>query len=133
MPTRREVVEQFVPSSPLAVHLGIAIDRLEQDAAELVMPFADHNVTIGDVIHGGAISALADTACMAAAWSDDGEAGAGGSTISLSLDFAAPAASTDLRARAEVYRRGRTSFCTVTVTDGAGEIVASGLATYRFA
>jgi uncharacterized protein (TIGR00369 family) len=132
MPTRREVVEQFVPHSPLARHLGIGIDTLEPDAAELVMPFADHNVTIGDVVHGGAISALADTACMAAAWSDDGEAGPGGSTISLSLDFAAPAAKTDLRARAEVYRRGRTCFCTVTVTDEAGAVVANGLATYRF-
>jgi uncharacterized protein (TIGR00369 family) len=133
MPTRREVVEQFVPSSPLAVHLGIAIDRLEQDVAELVMPFAEHNVTIGDVVHGGAVSALADTACMAAAWADDGEAGPGGSTISLSLDFAAPAAKTDLRARAEVYRRGRTCFCTVAVTGEGGAIVAKGLATYRFA
>jgi uncharacterized protein (TIGR00369 family) len=133
MATRREVVEQFVPVSPLAAHLGIRIESLEPDAAELVMPFAEHNVTIGDVIHGGAISALADTAAMAAAWSDDGEAGPGGSTISLSLDFAAPAARTDLRARGEVYRRGRTCFCTVTVTGEDGTVVANGLATYRFA
>ena len=133
MATRREVVAQFIPHSPLARHLGIRIEAIETDAAVLVLPFAEHNVTIGGVVHGGAISALADTACMAAAWSDDGEAGPGGSTISLSLDFAAPAAKTDLRARAEVYRRGRTCFCTVTVTDEAGAIVANGLATYRFA
>ena len=133
MPTRREVVAQFIPNSPLVQHLGIRVERLEQDVAELVLPFAEHNITIGEVVHGGAISALADTACMAAAWSDGEEAGPGGSTISLSLDFAAPAEKTDLRARAEVYRRGRTSFCTVTVTDEAGAVVARGLATYRFA
>ena len=132
MPTRREVVAQFIPSSPLVRHLGIRVERLEPDVAELVLPFAEHNVTIGDVVHGGAVSALADTACMAAAWSDDGEAGPGGSTISLSIDFAAPAAKTDLRARAEVYRRGRTCFCTVTVRDDGDGVVASGLATYRF-
>ena len=132
MPTRRDVVAQFVPSSPLAVHLGIRIQSLDPDAAVLVLPFADHNVTIGDVIHGGAISALADTAIMAAAWSSDEDAGPGGSTISLSIDFAAPASNTDLRARAEVYRRGRTCFCTVTVTADDGSIVASGLGTYRF-
>ena len=132
MATRREVVEQFIPNSPLAKHLGIEIGHLGTDEAELVLPFADHNITIGDVVHGGAIAALADTACMAAAWSSDEEAGAGGSTISLALDFAAPASKTDLRARAEVYRRGGTSFCTVTVVDEAGAVVAKGLATYRF-
>lgn len=133
MATRREVVAQFIPNSPLAKHLGIEVERLDPDAAVLCLPFAEHNVTIGGVIHGGAISALADTACMAAAWSDDEEAGPGGSTISLSIDFAAPASATDLHARAEVYRRGRTCFCTVTVTDDARTVVASGLATYRFA
>jgi uncharacterized protein (TIGR00369 family) len=131
--TRREVVAQFIPHSPLARHLGIEIERLEPDVAVLGLPFAEHNVTIGGVIHGGAISALADTACMAAAWSDDEEAGPGGSTISLSVDFAAPATETALHARADVYRRGRTCFCTVAVTDDAGTVVASGLATYRFA
>ena len=133
MPTRREVVAEFIPNSPLAKHLGIRIERLDEpDAAELVLPFAAHNITIGEVVHGGAISALADTAIMAASWSSDEEAGAGGSTISLSIDFAAPAAKTDLRARAEVYRRGRTCFCTVTVTADEGTVVASGLGTYRF-
>ena len=134
MATRREVVAQFIPSSPLARHLGIRVERLaEPDVAELVLPFAEHNTTIGDVVHGGAISALADTAIMAAAWSSEEEAGPGGSTISLAIDFAAPAEKTDLRARAAVYRRGRTCFCTVTVTDEAGAVVANGLATYRFA
>ena len=133
MATRRDVVAQFIPNSPLAKLLGIRVEHLGTDVAELVLPFAEHNITIGEVVHGGAICALADTACMAAAWSDDGEAGPGGSTISLSMDFAAPTSKTDLRARAEVYRRGRTSFCTVTVTDDAGAIVASGLAAYRFA
>ena len=133
MATRREVVAQFIPNSPLAKHLGIRVERLDEpDAAELVLPFADHNITIGEVVHGGAISALADTAIMAASWSSDEDAGPGGSTISLSIDFAAPAAKTDLRARAEVYRRGRTCFCTVTVTADDGTVVASGLGTYRF-
>ena len=134
MPTRREVVEQFIPHSPLVGHLGIRVERLEQDRAELVLPFAEHNVTIGDVVHGGAISALIDTAGMAAAWSDDGEAGASGATISLSVDFAAPAAKTDVLAVAEVYRRGRsTCFVSVTATDEAGAVVAKGLVTHRFA
>jgi uncharacterized protein (TIGR00369 family) len=134
-PTRREMVRGFVPQQPLADHLGIELTSIDDDdVAVLTMPFASHNVTIGDVVHGGAISALIDTAGMAAAWANDEPAGAGGGTISLNVDFAAPARNTALTARAEAYRRGRkTCFCAVTVTDEAGDVVAKGLMTHRYA
>ena len=62
------------------------------------------------------------------------EAGAGGGTISLSVDFAAPARSTGLRARAEVVRRGgRICFCEVTVAGDDGTVVAKGLMTHNYA
>jgi uncharacterized protein (TIGR00369 family) len=133
-PTRRQVVNEFVPRSPLAAHLGLRLEALHDDAAVLVLPFAEHNVTIGDVVHGGAIAALIDTAGMAAAWANDEPAGPGGGTIGLSVDFAAPAAATDLTARATAYRRGRsTCFCDVTVTDANDAVVAKGLVTHRYA
>ena len=132
--TRREVVAGFIPASPLVRTLGIEVAELGTDVAELVLPFRAENVTIGDVVHGGAISALIDTAGMAAAWANDDEAGAGGGTISLSVDFAAPARSTGLRARAEVVRRGgRICFCEVTVTGDDGTVVAKGLMTHNYA
>ena len=134
MPTRRDVVAQFIPSSPLVGRLGIEVAALGDDEAELVLPFDPQNATVGDVVHGGAIAALIDTAGMAAAWSDDAEAGAGGGTISLSVDFAAPARGTDLRAHATVVRRGgRICFCEVTVTGGDGKPVAKGLVTHNYA
>jgi uncharacterized protein (TIGR00369 family) len=133
--TRRELVRGFVPQQPLAAHLGIVIEAIdEDDVAVLRMPFAAHNVTIGDVVHGGAIGALIDTAGMAAAWANDEPAGAGGGTISLNVDYAAPARATDLTARAVAYRRGGTTcFCEVTVTDAGGQVVAKGLMTHRYA
>jgi uncharacterized protein (TIGR00369 family) len=115
-------------------HLGIRLKELGEDRAELVLPWSEPLATIGDVVHGGAISTLVDTAAMAAAWSDDEPPAAlSGSTVSLTVDFVAPAQGVDLLASAEVVRRGgRLCFLDVTVTDPAGGVVAKGLATYRF-
>lgn len=135
-PTRRAIVADFVPGSPLVRRLGMRLDRLEHDVAELVLPFDPQNATIGDVVHGGAIAALVDTAGMAAAWADETVPDApAGATVSMSVDYVAAARGADLRARAEVVRRGR-SLCFVEVTvrdrDGAGDVVAKGLVTHRF-
>src|SRR3954447_11809449 len=102
--------------------------------AVLELPFKAELATIGEVVHGGAIGALIDTAAMAAAWASDEEpASVAGSTVSLSVNFASAANGVDLRAEARVARRGgRLSFCEVTVTDPDGTMVAHGIATYRF-
>jgi acyl-coenzyme A thioesterase PaaI-like protein len=42
---------------------------MEPDRAVLWMPLADSLPTLGDVVNGGAISSLVDTAAAAAAWS----------------------------------------------------------------
>jgi uncharacterized protein (TIGR00369 family) len=133
-PTRREIIEAFIPSSPHAAKLGIEVVSLGSDEAVLALPFKPDLATIGEVVHGGAISALIDTAAMAAAWAtDEVPESVAGSTVSLSVNFAAAASAVDLRAEACVARRGgRLSFCEVTVTDPEGGVVAHGIATYRF-
>jgi uncharacterized protein (TIGR00369 family) len=134
MPTRREIIEQFIPNSPHAVQLGIEVASLGTDVAVLELPFKPELATIGEVVHGGAISALIDTAAMAAAWAtDEAPENAAGSTVSLSVNFASAASGVDLQAAARVVKRGgRLSFCEVTVTDPDGTVVAQGIATYRF-
>ena len=134
MPTRREIIEAFVPQSPFAQKNGIRIAHIETDRAELVMPFDESLATMADVVHGGAVATLADTAAMAAAWSDDVEPEAlAGATVALSIDYVAAARGSDLTARAEVVRRGRSlCFLDVTVSDAGGEVVAKAIATYRF-
>jgi uncharacterized protein (TIGR00369 family) len=135
MTTRAELVEAFIPQSPFVGHLGMRLAALEQDRAELVLPFGEELVTIGDVVHGGAIATLIDTAGMAAAWADGTDPGdRAGSTIGMSVDFVAAARGQDLTAEARVVRRGQSlCFCEVDVTDEDGEVVAKGLVTHRFA
>ena len=101
----------------------------------MVLPFGEEVVTIGDVVHGGAIATLIDTAGMAAAWADRSEPGeAAGSTIGLSVDFVSAARAEDVTAEATVIRRGRAfCFCEVEATGEAGQVVAKGLVTHRFA
>jgi uncharacterized protein (TIGR00369 family) len=98
-----------------------------------VLPFAPSLPTLGDVVHGGAISALADTAATVVAWAgvdDPGEAR--GATVALTVEFLAPARGRDLTAAARVLRRGRTlCFSEVDVTEPDGRLVAKALATYR--
>jgi uncharacterized protein (TIGR00369 family) len=133
-PTRAEIMRSFVPASPFAKELGIELVDLGEDRAELRLPWSPRLATLGDVVHGGAIAALLDTAGMAAAWSDDvvPEKPAG-ATVSMSVSFAAAAVASDLTAHASVVRRGRSlCFCEVTVSDADGNVVAHGSMVHRY-
>jgi uncharacterized protein (TIGR00369 family) len=135
--TRRELIRDFIPASPLVRHLGMELRTLEQDLAELFLPYRPELATFGDVVHGGAIATLIDTTAMAAAWADDEEVqpNATGSTVSMTVDYVDAARGGDLLATGKPVRRGRSiCFCEVTVTEPPGErVVARGSAVYRFA
>ena len=89
--------------------------------------------TVGDIVHGGAISALIDTAATAAAWSGaDLAANPRGTTIALSVNFIAAARGQDITAEARVIQRGRTiTVCEVSVDGSDGKRVANALITYK--
>jgi uncharacterized protein (TIGR00369 family) len=131
--TRKQLVEAFISHSPHAVALGISIEPISDDRAVLVMPFRPELATMGDIVHGGAISTLIDTAATVAAWAvDEVPESPAGSTVSLSVSFASAAQATDLRAEAVVLRRGRQlSSIDVRATDSEGAYVAHGIATYK--
>jgi uncharacterized protein (TIGR00369 family) len=133
-PTRREIIEAFIPNSPHAAELGIRVISIGSDEAVLELPYKPALATIGNVVHGGAVGALIDTAAMAAAWAtDEVPENPAGSTVALSVNSAAAADGVDLRAEGRVASRGgRLSFCEVRVTDPQGAVVAHGIATYRF-
>jgi uncharacterized protein (TIGR00369 family) len=132
--TRRALVAAFVPRSPLVRHLGIVLDALEDDLARLRLPYDRALATMGDVVHGGAIAALLDTAGMAAAWANDDEVEApAGSTVSLTVDYLAPVRGADIVATARALRRGRTlCFCEVDAEDTDGRLVAKALMTHKY-
>ncbi|MDX6632524.1 MAG: hypothetical protein QOG26_529, partial [Solirubrobacterales bacterium] len=122
------LMREFLAHSPFARELGLALDSIEADRAELVLPFREGLATYADVVHGGAICALVDVAATAAAWSDiEPSASPQGATVGLTVDFLRAARGVDLRARARVVRRGRQlCFCDVEVIRPDEELVAKG-------
>jgi uncharacterized protein (TIGR00369 family) len=131
-PAGAGIMREFIPASPFARHLGIEIESLETDRARLRLPFTEAVATMGDLVHGGAVSTLVDTAAMAASWcTEDVPESLRGTTVGLTVDFVS-AGRGDIVADARVLRRGRSlCFCDVEVFDGDGRLIAKGLVTYK--
>jgi len=128
-----ELMHQFLPASRFVGALDLRLEEIGEGTASLRMPFDAERTTYGDVVHGGAIAALVDTAAMVTAW-----AGAPlpeqmrGATVSLSLEYVDSARAEALLAAGRVIRRGRSlCFCEIDVTGEDGRTVAKALATYK--
>jgi uncharacterized protein (TIGR00369 family) len=124
----------WLESSPFVAQLGIRLEEMEPDRAVLALPFSDTLATLGDVVHGGAISSLVDTAAAAAAWSGaDVPDSPRASTVGLTVDFLAPARGQGMVADARVARRTGSGlcFCEVNVTADDSRQLALALVTYQ--
>lgn len=126
-------IRQWFDMSPFNKHLGLRLTKLERDRAEIVLPFAPTLPTLGDVVHGGAISTLADTAATVVSWAGvETPSDRGGATVALTVEFLTAARGRDLTATARTLRRGRSiCFSEVDVTEPDGTLVAKALATYK--
>jgi uncharacterized protein (TIGR00369 family) len=130
---RRDVIRQFVPSSPLVQHLGLRLETVGDDEATMTLPFRPELATMDDIVHGGVIASLIDTAGMASCWAADEEPESlQGSTVTLNVNYLAAARGQDLTAHAVVVRRGRSMvFSEVKVTEPGGRLVATGSVVQR--
>ncbi len=131
--TGADFIRRFFPTSPYVAHLGMQLTEVQPGVATLTLPFANSLVTIGTVVHGGAIASLIDTAAMVAAWSDvEVPAKARGTTVNLTVAYLTAAEKEDLQAVARVLRRGRNLvYLDVEVKGASGSVVAKGLVTYK--
>jgi uncharacterized protein (TIGR00369 family) len=120
---------------PFSAALRLKIEARGDGEATVRMPFAESILNAGgsDVpIHGGAVAALADFAACAAVWTMPGTRSS--ATISMTVNYAAPAVRTDLVARARVRRGGkRIASIAVEIRDQRGELIADALVTYKIA
>jgi uncharacterized protein (TIGR00369 family) len=127
------IVRGAIADSPLGKLLGIVVETVEVDRVRVRLPFRTEVTTVGDIVHGGSIAALIDTAATAAAWSGaDLDKNPRGTTIALTVNFLAAARGEDIFANAHVMQRGRTiTVCEVRVETKDGRAVASALVTYK--
>jgi uncharacterized protein (TIGR00369 family) len=117
--------------------LGGVLRMLVEEAAEghcIVRMPTDGDVQNGTGrVHGGAITALIDSAATAAAWAyKDLGRNPRGTTVSLTCNFLDAGKTADLIADARVTRRGRsTVFVEINVSDTDDRAIAQGLVTYK--
>jgi uncharacterized protein (TIGR00369 family) len=133
MSSAEEIVRTVIVSAPFGQLLGLVAERVEPDRVSVRLPFRPQLTTVGDVVHGGAISALIDVAATAAVWAGaDVTQQRRGATAAITVTYLAPGTGQDLVATAEVIRRGRSlCVCDVTVDGAKGERVARALVTYK--
>lgn len=133
MTANEEIVRKVIVESAYGALLGVRIELVEPDRVRVRLPFRAEIVTVGDVIHGGAIASLVDIAATAAVWSAaDLETSTRGTTVGFTVNFLSAARAQDVLAVARVIRRGRTlSTCDVEVSGLDGTAVARALVTYK--
>jgi uncharacterized protein (TIGR00369 family) len=126
-------VRQRIVRGPFGVHMDFIVDELAEDRCVLRLPIRNEITNAGGIIHGGATSALVDTAATAAAWAtpranNDGR----GTTVGFAINFLAPGRDADLIAEAAALQRGgNLTIVDVMVRDSAGSNIAKAQVTYK--
>jgi len=114
--------------------VGIEIVEAEPGRTVNRVLLQEHHLNYNDVVHGGVISSLIDSAAGGAVRSlrEAKEIAARPhATSDLHVTYLAPATGTELRAEARVIKAGRTAvFTEVEVTDDRGRPVARGMVTF---
>lgn len=100
-----KVMEELVPFNRF---LGMRCEVVREGFVRITIPFRDE--LVGDpmrpALHGGVLSALADTAGGMAVWTGLSDARGRVSTIDLRVDYLRPARLTTLSCDATVVRQG---------------------------
>lgn len=120
IPKKAILAEQFISAIPHCKALGMKLCEIGDGVAVMELPY-DLRI-VGDpetgVLHGGAVSALMDTCCGAAAMSHPSSP-AGTATIDLRIDYMRAATpGQNIRTRAECYHITRSvAFVRAVATD----------------
>ncbi len=117
---KAKLAEQFISAIPHCNALNMRVTHIGEGVAEMELPYDAR--LVGDpetgVLHGGAVSALMDTCCGAAAMCHPSSP-SGTATIDLRIDYMRAATpGQDIRTRAECYHITRSvAFVRATAVD----------------
>ncbi len=119
-------------AEPFFTVLGLQIDEVRPDFCRMRLPFHPGLRTEGEVVHGGAIASLVDSAGVVAVWSNVPSGVTRGATASMTVNYLAAAEGVDLTADAHVIRRGRSVvFVDIDVVSASGGRIAKGALIYK--
>jgi len=132
----RDLTEELraIYSGRYWAHMGIEFIDVGEGAAESRIQLRDHHFNYNDVVHGGVISGLIDSAAGLAVRSlrtPEEIAERPHATSDLHVTYLGPATGTELVAKARVLKAGRTAiFTSVEVFDDRQRMVARGSVTF---
>lgn len=125
-----ELVRRRMKRSRLSVLLGFIPESLGKGRAVLRMDVKERHRQIHDVVHGGVLAALADTAAAIAAYTAVPE-GTEIVTIELKINYLIPVPRGRIRAEATVLRAGRNFVVAeCEIRTQKGELAAKSLLTF---
>jgi uncharacterized protein (TIGR00369 family) len=126
---------QQLADGPFSALLGVVVETAMRGEVRVRLPFDARLLNYGppDVpIHGGAIASLADFAACAAVWTLSETRRS--ATISMTVNYTAPAIQSELLAVATVRRSGkRVASIAVEIRDRHDSLIADALVTYKIA
>jgi uncharacterized protein (TIGR00369 family) len=114
--------------------MGYRLQQWREDEAVLEMDIGSRHLNRSEVVHGGVLVSLIDTACgFAGTFADVPGAQPKVSTLTLTTSFVAPARIGPLRAVGRVRGGGKSIFfAQAEVFDGNGTLVAFGEGSFRY-
>ena len=101
-------LEALVALMPFAGHLGLVVDEADPDLVIMRLTWPPHLCTAGDIMHGGVLMSLADTAGALVTFLGLPE-GATTATITSTSQMFRPVSAGTVRAVAVPVYRGRTT------------------------
>lgn len=126
----REILRDRLERSPFYELIGLRVTGLGPGWASFSMPAGERLWNMGGIVHGGAITSIADAASGVALATLLEKGREKPVTIELKLNFCAPVREGTIEARGTVAQKGsRIAVCEVEVTEG-GRLVAKGISTY---
>lgn len=125
-----EATRKRVKQSSLSALLGFHVESLAPGRAVLSMQVRELHKQIHDVVHGGVLAALADTAAAIAAYTVV-ERGTELATIELKINYLSAVPGGKIKAEGKVLRAGRNFVVTeCEVLDANGRLAAKALMTF---
>ncbi|HEY5527448.1 MAG TPA: PaaI family thioesterase [Candidatus Anoxymicrobiaceae bacterium] len=126
----KTIIRDRVENSPFYKHMGLEVTGLGCGWSTFKMEAGSHLYNVGGIVHGGAITSIADAAAgvaLATLLDKDRERPI---TVELKLNFCSPAFAGPIEARGSVVQKGsRIAVCEVDVTQ-EDRLVAKGISTY---
>ena len=128
-----EFAQSRMKLSRFSVLVGFEVERLYEGGAVLSMRVDDRHRQIHNVVHGGVIASLADTAGAIAAYTVSA-LGVELVTIELKINYLLPIADGKVEAEGRVLRAGRNfTVADCDVRNEQGELAAKALMTFSVA